>query len=110
MQALTSAAPHDRLAARGSDRIEIVAPRRDGVRASAQRFEWQPEWREILVAHDAEGFSSRSSDAAAFMVQRFVQEQTNGGAYLENRRGARLAYARADQLKTPPGILLSITV
>ena len=44
------------------------------------------------------------------MVQRFVQEQTNGGAYLENRRGARLAYARADQLKTQPGILLSITV
>lgn len=110
MQALALTSLHDRLLARGNDRIEIVAPRRDDARAAAGGFDWRPEWREIVVARDAERYGPRGSDAAGFMVQRFFQEQTTSGAHLEDRRGARRAYARADQLTAPPGSLLSISV
>jgi len=110
MQALTLTTLHDRLTARVNDRIEIVAPRRDDARAAAGRFDWRPEWREVLVARDAERYGPHGSDAAGFIVQRFFQEQTTSGAHLEDRRGARRAYARADKLTAPQGALLSISV
>ncbi len=110
MQALTTASLHDRLTTRGNDRIEIVPPRRDGARATAGRFDWRPEWRDVVAARDGERYHQRHSDAAGFMVQRYFQEQTTGGAHLEDRRGARRAYARAEQLIAPPGTLLSISV
>lgn len=110
MQALTLSTLHDRLMTRGNDRIEIVAPRRDDARAAAGRFDWRPEWREILAARDAERYGPRSSEAAGFTVQRFFQEQMTSGAHLEDRRGARRAYSRADQLTAPQGALLSISV
>ncbi len=104
---------HDRLVVRGSDRIEIVAPRNDDARATARRSDAQPTWREILSAYDGERFGRRMAayaSVAKFTVQRFAQEQTAGGAHLEDRRGARLAYARADRLTVPAGATLSITV
>jgi hypothetical protein len=105
----------ERVSARAPDRIEILSPRRDDMRASARRYqEAANRYAEYRYTQQEEPRWSRGTrttqNSARFLAQHMAQQQPANGAHVENWRGARTAYSRADGLAQPAGATLSILI
>ena len=104
----------ERVAARAPDRIEILSPRREDMRASARRYqEAADRYAEYRFMQDEPRWSrgpKLAQNSARFLAQNMAQQHPANAAHVENWRGARAAYARADGLAQPAGTTLSILI
>lgn len=104
----------ERVSARAQDRIEILSPRREEARASARRYqEAANRYAEHRFMRDEPRWSRAATppqNSAHFLAQYMAQQQPANAAHVENWRGARAAYSRADGLAQPAGATLSILI
>ena len=104
----------ERVGARAPERIEILSPRRDDARASARRYqEAADRYAEYRVMQEQPRWSrgpKPTQHSARVLAQHMAQQQPANLAHVENWRGARAAYARADGLSPSAGATLSILI
>ena len=98
MQPLALSLLSTRYAPRGADRVEILPPREADREAARRRDEgdggaWSG-WRDGSLAPRRPA----PSMPAGFMAQFIAQRDPGTAAHVEDWRGARGAYARADRL------------